>query len=167
MSIEVIRASKADRSVIRNLTELYLHDFSELEDMDVNEHGLFDYYELDLFWADVRRHPFLARCDGKIAGFALVQQGFLDERTGAEDDALVDMIDFFVLRKYRRRGVGRAMATTCFTAVPGRWQVRADTYNPVAISFWRSTIDGFTGGAYETLSEGTGVTFYFASEQAS
>ena len=166
MITEVKRASKADRIIIRNLSELYLHDFSELEDKDVNEHGLYDYDDLDLFWLDERRHAFLARTNGKIAGFALVKQGSYNERAGQDDEELVDMIDFFVLRKYRRRGVGWEMARYCFMDVPGRWQVRTDTYNPVALAFWRSAVDRFTRGAYETLSEGTGVTFYFVSGEA-
>ncbi len=163
MSMEVAQASKAERLVIRNLTELYLHDFSEFEDKDVNEHGLFDYDDLDLFWLDARRHPFLVRCDGKIAGFALVEEGTFNARTGTKDADLIDMVDFFILRKYRRRGVGRALAQHCFITVRGRWQVRTDTYNPAALSFWRSAIAGVTEDNYETLSDSTRVTFYFGS----
>jgi hypothetical protein len=77
MSIEITRASKADKIIIRNLTELYFHDFSEFEKKEVNEHGLFDYDDLDLFWLEQNRHAFLARYQGKIADSHSSSRGFI------------------------------------------------------------------------------------------
>ena len=45
--VEVIAAALADKSVVRNLLELYLHDFSEMTASDVDEHGLYGYGRLD------------------------------------------------------------------------------------------------------------------------
>jgi predicted acetyltransferase len=165
MSIEITRASKADKIIIRNLTELYFHDFSEFEKKEVNEHGLFDYDDLDLFWLEQNRHAFLARYQGKIAGFALVKQGFYHERDEQYDEQLVDMVDFFVMRRYRRNGVGRVMARYCFEAVRGNWQVRTDEPNIAAFAFWRSAIAQYTNGKYEThtFTDSPGVAYYFES----
>ena len=148
MSIEITRASKADKIIIRNLTELYLHDFSEFEKKEVNEHGLFDYDDLDLFWLEKNRYPFLARYEGKIAGFALVKQGFYHEKNEQYDDTLIDMVDFFVMRRYRRKGIGQVMARHSFEAVRGQWQLRTDEPNVAAFAFWRNIITEFTGGSF-------------------
>ena len=166
MSIEITRASKADKIIIRNLTELYFHDFSEFEKKEVNEHGLFDYDDLDLFWLEQNRHAFLARYQGKIAGFALIKQGFYHERNEQYDENLVDIVDFFVMRRYRRNGVGRVMARYCFEAVRGNWQVRTDEPNVAAFAFWRSVIAQFTGDQYETFdfTDSPGVAYYFESK---
>ena len=125
----VVAATLDDRRVLENLLELYLHDFSELTDADVDEQGRFSYRFLDNYWTDADRHPFLIRSGGRLAGFALVRSG-----------APHDMAEFFVMRKYRRRGVGRAAARIVFAAFPGEWQVREMAANSGATAFWRDAI---------------------------
>src|SRR5438309_234153 len=93
-AVEVVEARLADKPVLQRLVELYMHDFSEYTQRDVNEHGAFGYRYLDHYWTDPDRHPFLLRCDGNWCGFALIRSG--DSNAVAE---------FFVLRKYRRRGL--------------------------------------------------------------
>jgi len=129
MELEVIEASISDKPVLRNLLELYQHDFSAFDDSDVDEHGLYGYRYLDCYWTDADRHPLLFRVDGKWAGFALVRAG-----------APHDMAEFFVMRKYRRSGVGTALARDVFARFPGEWQVRQMTSNPDATSFWTRAI---------------------------
>ena len=47
MNIEVVAASIADRPVLRQMMELYLYDFSRFADTDLNEHGYFDYINVE------------------------------------------------------------------------------------------------------------------------
>ena len=137
--VEVVAAALADKSVLRNLLELYLHDFSELTGADVDEHGLFGYRFLDNYWSEPDRHPFFIRADGRLAGFALVRSGTPH-----------DMAEFFVLRKYRRNGVGLLAARALFAAFPGEWQVREMSGNAGATAFWRRAIPvAFTEEAVE------------------
>jgi predicted acetyltransferase len=127
--VEVVAANAGDESILRNLLELYLHDFSEMTGADVDAHGLFGYRWLDSYWTEPDRHPFLIRADGRLAGFALVRSGTPH-----------DMAEFFVLRKYRRSGVGLLAARAVFAAFPGEWQVREMTANTGATAFWRTAI---------------------------
>ena len=129
MELEVIAAELSHKPLLRNLLELYLHDFSAFDDIDVDEHGLYGYRYLDNYWTDADRYPLLFRVDGKWAGFALVRAG-----------APHDMAEFFVMRKYRRSGVGTALARDVFARFPGEWQVRQMTSNPAATSFWIQAI---------------------------
>lgn len=50
VSIEVRPAKITERQIVRNLLELYQHDFSEFDGMELNEHGQYDYFDLDCFW---------------------------------------------------------------------------------------------------------------------
>ena len=127
--IEVVEAEAGDRSLVRQLLELYLYDFSEFTDADVDAHGLYGYQYLDHYWTEPDRHPFLFRVDGRWAGFALVRAGTPH-----------DMAEFFVLRKYRSRGVGLAAARDLFARFPGEWQVRQMAANTNATKFWRQAI---------------------------
>jgi predicted acetyltransferase len=127
--VEVVAAEIADKSVLRNLLELYLHDFSEMTASDVDEHGLFGYDRLDNYWTEPDRRPFLIRADGRLAGFALVRSG-----------APHDMAEFFVMRRHRRGGVGLLAARAVFAMFPGEWQVREMAANAAATAFWRRAI---------------------------
>jgi predicted acetyltransferase len=128
-SVRVVQATEADKPVVRNLLELYEHDFSEFDDRDVDAHGLYGYRYLDHYWVEADRRAFLIDVDGRWAGFALVRLG-----------SPTDMSEFFVMRKFRRSGVGREAALAIFGMIPGQWQVRQLARNPSATQFWRSVI---------------------------
>lgn len=132
-----------DKPVLRNLMELYMHDFSELTGGDVGDHGLFGYRYLDHYWTEPDRHPFMIRVGGKLAGFVLV-------RTRRRGDGVAEssIAEFFVMRKYRRRGVGRIAARRVFAMFPGRWAVMQLSDNTAAQGFWRNVIADYTGGEF-------------------
>src|SRR4051794_31250961 len=100
MDVQVAAAGHDEQRVLGALFELYTYDFSEILDLDVGEDGRFQVPALDAYWADPGHHPFLIRVDAKLAGFALVQER--SRLTG--DDGVRDMAEFFVMRRYRRRG---------------------------------------------------------------
>ena len=135
--VEAILAT--DRRLLDRLLQLYLHDFSGFAPLgtphgEVDGAGRFAYPPgLDPYWGEPGHVPLLIRADGRIAGFALVN-GWppLDEPV---DRALAE---FFVLRKFRRAGVGRRAAQATFAAHPGRWQVGIASYNAPALAFWRA-----------------------------
>lgn len=134
MAVEVVRARMGDKAVLRRLLQLYHYDFSEWTGDDVDEHGEFAHTYLDHYWTDPDSHPFLIRCEGQWAGLALVRTAGIN-----------DMGEFFVMRKYRRRGVGRDAARQVFAMFPGPWQVRQLQGNDTATAFWRTVIpDGYT-----------------------
>jgi predicted acetyltransferase len=138
--VELIEAGPEHQHALENLLELYIHDFSEFVSVDVRQDGRFGYPDLPLYWREPRRKPFLARIEGKLAGFALVKRG-----PGLFDDSEVwDMAEFFVLRRYRRRGVGAELAEGIWRLYPGKWQIRVRSNNLPARNFWESVIARFT-----------------------
>jgi len=136
-----------EQPLLRRLFELYLYDFSEMEHADLDDEGWFAPNAgpwLARYWTQPDKTALLLRVDGKPAGFAL-----LDERSPIADAADRRYVAaFFVLRAYRRRGLGAAMAHEIFRRVPGRWQVLEVRANPRAQAFWRRVIGEATGGAY-------------------
>jgi len=127
---------------MRRLLELYLYDFTEFLPHELNEHGEFGYRYLDHYWATDEgetRLPFLIRANGKLAGFALVR------RVG---DRPWKMAEFFVLRMYRRAGVGSEAARAVFEKCPGAWEVHEVAANTPAQAFWRRAIGAATGGHF-------------------
>lgn len=140
-----------DKQILFNLMQLCQHDYSEFDGEDVNGHGLFGYKWLDHYWTERDRHPFLITVDGEIAGFALVR-----DRTELGGDSIPHAVaEFFVLRRYRRRGVGRHAARQVFAALPsGKWMVTQSLTNTAAQAFWRVVIGEFTGGRFNESQDG-------------
>jgi predicted acetyltransferase len=141
--VEVIPATLEQQPVLANLLELYAHDFSEFLDVALGEDGRFGYADLPRYWGDPGRHPFLVRIDGHIAGFVLVKRG--SEITGS--DTVWDMGEFFVVRGYRRRGVGIEIAHQVWARFPGEWEIRVMESNHAAHHFWKRAIAKSAGKA--------------------
>lgn len=129
MEFNLVAATEDDKPVLRRLIELYRYDFSEFDQADVDPHGEYGYRYLDNYWTEASRAPFLFRVNGCWAGFALVRA-----------ESPFDMSEFFVMRKYRRQGVGRVAAAELFRHFAGPWRVRQQKTNPTATEFWRTAI---------------------------
>jgi len=59
MNIEIIPVEKDQKEILRNLLEKYEYDFSQYNQRDVNNLGLFGYDYLDNYWTEENRFPFL------------------------------------------------------------------------------------------------------------
>jgi predicted acetyltransferase len=151
MNIEVILVPYEEKTVLSNLIQLYRYDSSEFDGHVLNSHGLYLYKYFDHQWTDEYRRPYLVKADGEIAGFALVSldvpQEYMKLSTAEQTNV---MSEFFILRKYRRRGVGRQVAASLFDRHPGAWEVRQTLANKSAYEFWKRVITHYTkGSAYE------------------
>ena len=143
--VQVISALPSQETTLRHLIDLYAYDFSALLGLDVADDGRFAFRDLAPFWTDDWRHAFLVRVGDRLAGFALVEdRSRLDGTAGVHD-----MAEFFILRKYRREGVGERAARLLFQRFPGRWEVRQRPENREATAFWRRVIERHTGGRFE------------------
>lgn len=144
MNIEIQPASLEDKTILRNLLELYAHDFSEFDQSDVDTHGVYGYGRLDHYWVEAGRYPFIVRAEGKLAGLVLVRT--LNE---SKTDPAHSIAEFFILRKYRHHGVGRTVARRIFSMFPGRWSVAQTENNHPAQAFWRKVISEYTSGDFQ------------------
>jgi predicted acetyltransferase len=129
--------------VLRNLFEFYLHDMAEWFALDTKADGSYS-YDTSLIWEN-GYDAYLAKVGDSIAGFAIV--GPAVEWLGDIDAHDVD--EFFVIRRFRRSGAGRRMATILWNERPGEWLVRVVGSNAPAVLFWRSVISSYSRGSYE------------------
>ena len=140
-------ASIDDKPILKNLLELYVYDFSEFNQMDVNATGIFGYSSLDAYWIEEGYYPFLIKTSGHLSGFALVKE-VIDN--GAK---VFVMAEFFVMRKYRTMGIGQYVAHQLFDRFRGVWHVSVRNYNRPALSFWDKTIKSYTFDHYKILQK--------------
>lgn len=142
--IKIQPATIEQKPLLSQLLQLYLYDFSEIHGDDVNQFGLYEYEYLDSYWIEKDRFPFLISVDDQIAGFVLVNShSKFQESTDTKSIA-----EFFVIRKYRKQGVGKTVAINIFDKFPGKWEVCETVENVKAQQFWRKVIDHYTGGKF-------------------
>ena len=145
-SVSLDVATPADSVLLGNLLELYIHDMSEVfRHVELGPDGRFGYKHLPLYWSEPdRRFAFLIRYDGRIAGFCLVTRG----SPAVSDPDVLDLAEFFVIRQYRRGGVGQQAAFLLWHRLPGTWIVRVLEANRGARAFWKDSVGTFTHGTF-------------------
>lgn len=145
MPVQCSLAGPADHPRLLALLQLYAYDFSEILPLDVTDDGRFHVPAVAEHLTDPRNHAFVLRIDGRLAGFALVQpHSYL---TG--DPGVFDLAELFVLRRYRRCGVGEQVASELFDRFLGPWEVRQKAENQAATAFWRRVIGRYTHGQFQ------------------
>jgi predicted acetyltransferase len=145
--ITIIPVPTEQSDILERLMELYLYDFSEFDGSEIGPDGRYGYFPLRLYWIEAHRHPFFIRVGGKLAGFVLVSR--YNYLNGGDDNWVI--AEFFVLRKYRRHGIGTRVACLAFDRFPGSWQVGQIPENTSARVFWRNVIEAYTGGQFQEL----------------
>ena len=148
VKLEVRPARREEKSILSNLLELYVHDFSEFVEVSLGADGRFGYRQLDSYWEDQDRYPILILADGNLAGFALVRKG---SAISNESDTW-DMAEFFIVRGLRRLGLGTSAAREIWTRFPGKWEVRVVDLNQKAMKFWERAIHPFLGSSVEAVA---------------
>ena len=147
MNITLTPITQEGKRAFSQLINLYNfnYDFSNYLNDNIPENGFF-FGDADYYMNNEKMQNFFIRVDGRIAGYVIVAKGgdkYLD-------DPLAHNIDeFFVTRKYRRKGVGTIAATMAFEMYKGWWEVCQMQDNISAQRFWASVIDKYTDGKWQ------------------
>lgn len=169
MKTEMVLLPYEEKTVLYHLIQLYRYDSSEFDGHVLNPHGLYLYKYFDHQWTDEYRRPFIVKVDGEVAGFVLLILDLPKEYTKWSTAEKTNIIsDFFIMRKYRRKGVGKTVAYEIFERFPGTWEVRQTAANQPAYTFWKHVISKYKGnnGYHENFLQNekwNGPVFVFES----
>ena len=163
MYFEICDATEEDgKEIILNLMQLYTYELSFYEDETTNfnllDNGLYEMSRyIELYWKEEKRHPYILKCDGKLAGFVL-------ERFN--ENNMNEIAEFFVLNKYRRHGAGSFFANEMFKRFKGKWEIRTLVKNKSAQAFWKKVIKEFSDDNYEEhlIRDNSKYAFFFENK---
>lgn len=140
--IQLVPASTDDCPVIQNLGRFYVYDMSEYlgfePGWEVPKDGLFECIDFKKYWETKDAFPFLIQYKDEIVGFVVI------DKKGSDDSIDFNVAQFFILRKFKNKGIGRHVAITCFEKFKGTWEVMVIPGNEGAYKFWQSTIKLYT-----------------------
>lgn len=138
------KATPEDFPALQQMLELYQYELSDIWLQDTDAEARYG-YDLEQHREGNRFHAYVAIEDGQYAGFALVAPAAVTRTYGAWIE------QFFIHKRYRRSGTGRALATFVLQSHPGAWEVGQVPANLPAQTFWRNVIGSVTGGAFVEL----------------
>jgi len=110
-------------------------------------------------------HHFDSWCDGALKNLAHYPMAddrqiyILKESTGIIGFSLINkhlrfnpdgfaIADFFIRKKYQKKGHGRQLAEHVFSQFSGNWEVAVSLKNKSALAFWEQVVSSYTGGHY-------------------
>ena len=124
--------------------QFYMYDFSEYTRYDVEDDGLFaPYADLQDYFEGDNKFPYIITADDKYVGFVLVKF------TSSKDRSYFSIAEFFILKKYRHEGIGKAIAIKVFNLHKGQWEVHQRDNNKAAQIFWNKVISEYTEGHFK------------------
>lgn len=134
VKVEVLQALTTDKPVIKNLVQFYIYDFTEFTNEQISEQGTYPILsDLNKYWENHEDYnAYLIKANGEIAGFVLVKQ--------LEDDRSYKLAHFFILRKFRRSGIGTQAARAVLFSAKGKWELNQLQNNFPAILFWNRVL---------------------------
>jgi predicted acetyltransferase len=125
--VELVRVAEDDKVVLARLLELYRYDLSDIRPYVLTAHGTYGYRLLDAYFDGSDREAYFVMVDQQLAGFAMSR---------LLPDGAREIAEFFVAKRYRRQGVGRAAAAGLMRGHPGEWSVSFDDANAAGAAFW-------------------------------
>ncbi len=146
-NVELYTASLSDYPIIQNMARFYVYDMTEYmgdeKGWEIPEDGLFECIDLKKYWKDPHASPFLIRVNQEIAGFVII------DKKGSDHQVDFNMAQFFILRKFKKQGLGRHVAYQCFDRFKGIWEVMVLPPNTGAYQFWKKIISDYTQNNFQ------------------
>lgn len=141
MCVSFEKVTNRNKQAFKNLWQFFGYDFSELNKMDINQEGEYTLPEdLEEYIESNQYCSYIVKVNGMIGGLAVIK--FI------EDEGINYFRHFFIMRKFRRMGIGKEAVYKIFRLYSGRWRVSQFDYNIPAITFWRTVIEEYTDGHY-------------------
>lgn len=145
--IDLVPASLKDYPTIQNMARFYVYDMSEYmegeEGWEIPQDGLFECIDFKKYWENENAYPFIICVDHEIAGFAII------DKKGSHNEIDFNMAQFFILRRFKGKGIGRQVACKCFDNFKGTWEVMVLPKNIGAYKFWKKTISAYTHNHFQ------------------
>lgn len=138
MKVELCLVKQADRDTLFRLLQYSLFEESMTDLNEMNDDALFEYPWFDAYFCEPEREAYLIReCEtGKLLGFAMVRR---------LEDGRYSIVEFLVIPKYRRMGVGLQAARDCFKRHDGLWEIKPAYGSESAYYFWKRAVEAYAG----------------------
>lgn len=142
-NIKLVPATIEQVPIMQNLARFYIYDVTEYfgheKGWEIGHDGLYDSgINFKKYWEDSNAFPYFIYYQNEIAGFVII------DKNGTDNTVDYNMAQFYILRKFTNKGIGKYVAYQCFDRYQGVWEVMIIPGNEGAYRFWRSIINDYT-----------------------
>ncbi|CAM4049556.1 hypothetical protein VA7868_01245 [Vibrio aerogenes CECT 7868] len=144
MNVNLVEIQSKSRLTLENLFPYYIYDMSEFTGWGPTKDGHYDTYNpanLDIYWSSEEHVPYFILADNELAGFVLIRKYPVDR-------TVYDIDQYFILRKFKKQGIGKEALKQVLHLYPGKWQIRVLKENTGAFKFWLSAVSEIVGQKY-------------------
>ena len=143
MDVKIIKGTEENLKIAKNLVHYYIYDMGVPMDWDCREDGVFDGCdEMSENWTSENYFSYLIYNGKYPIGFAIVKS-FCNSEVDYEIE------EFFILRKYRNKNIGKKIAFELFDKYRGKWQIKILLKNTPAQDFWRKVIEQYSNNTLQ------------------
>ena len=129
---------------LNNLVELAAYDLSELSGSNINDNGMYiTDFDSKNWFNDSNFYLYFIRVESELAGFVVIRK--------IPEEDIYYLNHFFILRKYRRKNIGKEAAIKAFNLFVGRWRVSQFEWNIPAQIFWKKIINEYANDDYSEI----------------
>ncbi|MFS0749403.1 GNAT family N-acetyltransferase [Oceanobacillus sp. 1P07AA] len=143
MNVQLINATKDKEETLLNLFQFYIYDFSEFMEIDIEPNGRFAEYPINDYLEKENYYTYFVSFNDSYIGFCIIQY---NQNEG--DKQYFSVKEFFIMKRYRRMGIGKFVANKVFNMHQGCWEVFQMKSNLPAQRFWSKVIRHFTKGDF-------------------
>ncbi|WP_457551318.1 GNAT family N-acetyltransferase [Desulfobacula sp.] len=118
----------------------YMSQFYEIDNFDRWCQGALK--NLNDYSTGKDRHIYIFKKADLIIGFALVNKHSRFNRDG------FSIAEFYIQKRYEKKGYGRRLAEHVFAQFPGNWEVAVSLKNNLALGFWKQVVSSYTYGKF-------------------
>jgi len=149
--LKLIPATLKEYPIIQNMATYYSYDMSEYMGWAQGSDGThsvgMDYIK---YWQAQNTFPFIIKYQNELVGFVIIDKDVINP---AND---FNIAQFFILRKFKGKGIGQYIAFECFNQFAGNWEVFVMLGNEGAYRFWRHIIKKYTANQFKECTRTVG-----------
>lgn len=123
--------------------------------MEPGANGFIDWGEsLDSYFVGSMHIPLFFTTEDKLVGFALIKLKQTLKGLDGQSDTMINIIvEFYVIRPWRRKGIGTTAAHMILDRYPGQWVITTWP-NDVRVRFWHHVVTQYKQGKVHEFSPG-------------
>jgi len=154
LNVDLVKLEK--RIVLERLLQLMLYEGG----MEPGADGLIDWGEsLDSYFGESMNVPLFFMMEGRIVGFTLIKLGRMLKGPDGHSNIKMNVIEeFFIVRPWRRKGIGTAAAHMILNRYRGQWAITTFP-DDARTRFWRHVATGYKQGKSHEFSPGEHMGF--------
>ena len=139
MNLEIVTTDSSQKKTIWNLFQLYCYDSTDWDPEDV---GVSGFYALDdgyfsQYWTVPGWSAHILKMANNIVGFLLI------ERSDVPGVNAPEFADLFILKKYRRQGIGKEVVQRVVVTSGQPWVITVFDDDTAAKAFWSNVFKQF------------------------